>query len=411
MERTPHRPVTVLHTIRSLRVDGVVKVVLRNLAHHDRQRFRHYVCSIRSEAPLADEFRAAGVEPILLGHTGPSTVPRTLRRLRSVLRRHEIDLVHANRTLDLALAGAAARMSRIPVVSTLHWLGRLDEHPEDKAAYSWLRRHGEQHLTVQLNRALATRIVAVSDAVRDSFASLPGFPAERMQVVYPGLDMRQPLPPGTPAGPELRHGLGFDQASPLLLNIGRLDAVKGQRHLIPMMQRLCERRPNAHLMIAGEGALRGELTNAIAAAGLGGSISLLGVRSDVDALLGICDVLVLASESEAAPLPLFEAMRAGRPVVATSVGGVTELVEQGVTGWVVPRGDPAAMADAVERIVGTPGMARRMGDAARRIGLERFDLSVSVRALEVIYDSLTSHPGPAQSPSRLRDRAASPARD
>jgi glycosyltransferase involved in cell wall biosynthesis len=378
----------VLHTIRSLRVDGVVKVLLRNLHHHDRTRFRHYVCAMRREKALAPQFEELGLEPIFVDHRGPAGVPATVARLRRLIRELDIGVVHANRTLDLALAGPAARSAGVPVVSSIHWLGRPEDHPEDEHL-SWARRHGEMMLTVALNRSVADRIIAVSGAVRDSYASLPGFPADRVDVVYPGLDMHVPIPSGDTAA-ALRRTLGIEGRRPVLLNVGRLHAVKGQEHLIPAMSRIRERLPGAVLLIAGGGELHEELAGRIAAAGLGDAVRLLGMRDDVDALLGISDLLILSSESEAAPLPLFEAMRAGLPVVATAVGGVTEIVDDGITGTIVPRADPAAIAAATVAMFAEPGTAATMGRAAREAGLARYDIRVSVRRIEAIYDSLVA---------------------
>ena len=377
----------ILHTIRSLRVDGVVKVLLRNLAHHDRDRFRHYVCSLRDEHELAGEYRASGFEPLFLGHHGPASMGRTVRRAKGLLRELDIDVVHSNRTADLALVGAAARAAGVAVVSSIHWLGRPSDHPED-AHLSWTRRRGEMMLTVALNRAFASRIVAVSGAVRQSYASLPGFPDDRVDVIYPGIDMHAVLDPDGARAQALRSALGLDGRGPVLLNVGRLHPVKGQLHLVSAMQRVRERLPHAVLLIAGGGELHEVLRQRIAEAGMENAIRLLGMRSDVDVLLGLCDVLVMASESEAAPLPLFEAMRAGRPIVATRVGGIAEIVDEGVNARLVPRADPDAMADAIIDIAAEPGRMARMGAAARQAGLDRYDIRASVAQIERLYDEL-----------------------
>ncbi len=361
----------------------------------DRVAFEHHVCAMLPEMQLADEFRAAGFEPVVVGHRGLRSVPATIGRLARLLDELAIDVVHANRTLDLMLVGAAARLRGVPVVSTLHWLGRLADHPEDHGAS--LARRAEEIAPVVLNRVLADRIVAVSDAVRRSFASLPGFPRARVEVVYPGVDVANFDAPDPSARRRAREALGLGALVPVVLNVGRLEPVKGQRHLVPMMRHVRERLPDAVLLVAGEGDLRQELERRVAQAELGDSIRLLGSRPDVDALLAASDVLLLASESEAAPLPLFEAMRAARPVVATDVGGVPEIVCDGQTGYIVPAGDARAMADAVVRLLESPASAVRMGEAGRQHALECFDISDSVRALERIYRDVA-----VRAPRRIR---------
>lgn len=373
----------VLHTVRSLRLDGVGKVILRNLGRRDAEGFRHAVCSLRDDDALASECRAIGIEPVFLGHTGAASIPRTVLRLVRLIRRLDIDVVHTNRTLDFALAATAARLCGVPVVSSIHWLGRLEDHPQDESRLPWIRRWSEMKATVLLHRLLATRIVTVSEAVKASYASLPGFPVGRAEVVHPGLDMSAADAAGSAA--RLRSELGLDQAQPVLLNIGRLDAVKGQLHLVPMMRRVRERLPRATLLIAGEGELRPALQESIERNGVADAVVLLGARSDVDALLAAADALILSSDSEAFPLPLLEAMRAARPTVATRVGGVPEIVEDGVTGYLVPRADPAALADAVWRLFEQPGRAEQFGRAGRQRAEARFDLHAPVRRLEALY--------------------------
>lgn len=385
------RPFNVLHTVRSLRLDGVTKVVLRNVAHRRSSDFRHHVCSILAgdadgANALADECRAAGVEPVFVDHRGVASAPRSVARIVRLIRRERIDIIHCNRTLDLTLAGAAGRICGVPVVNTLHWLGRTSDHPEDGDPSSF-RRRAEMHMPALLNRLLSDHIIAVSGAVRESFASLPGFPTDRVTVTYPGQDVSPPESPGE-TRKRVRAFLGIRPDRPVVLNVGRLHPVKGQEHLVPMMQRVRSRVPDALLLIAGEGELRDTLRQRIAAEGLVDAVWMLGARDDVDALLAASDVLVLASESEAAPLPLFEAMRAAKPVVATQVGGVPEIVASGQSGFVVPRADPSAMADAVITLLAAPERAVEMGATGYRLLVERFDIDRAVESLEMLYRSV-----------------------
>jgi glycosyltransferase involved in cell wall biosynthesis len=382
----------VLHTVRSLRLDGVGKVIVRNLASGDHERFRHYVCSLRNESGLAQECRAAGVEPIFLAHDGVWSVPRTWLRLVRLIRRHKIDVIHANRTLDFALAGLAGKLCGVPVISSIHWLGRLEDHPQDERRLSWIRRWAEMKATVLLNRVLATRVVAVSRAVKASYGSLPGFPVDRTEVVYPGLNVTDGSEPAGRSA-RLRAELGLQRAAPVLLNVGRLDAVKGQRKLIPMMRLVRQRLAHAKLLIAGEGEQRSELRSAIERHALSEAIVLLGARTDIGSLLAVSDALIVSSDSEAFGLPLLEAMCAGKPVITTDAGGVSELVEEGVNGYVVARDDPAALALAVVRLFEEPGRAEGMGRAGHVLAQTRFGMQASVRRLEALYREVAGRRG------------------
>lgn len=383
--RGPSRTYNVLHTIRGLRVDGVVMVVLRNMTHAQSPDFRHFICAMLPGGPMESAFRARGIGPLTANYRGPLSTASSVRGVMKIIREKRIDLVHANRTMDLGIAGTAAKLCGVPIVSSLHWLGRAEDHPEENGGGAWA--NAKRGFTVAANRWLADRVIAVSAAVRESFAPMRGFPLQRTEVVHPGLEMRAPSSDAVTLE-RLRSDLALDAAHPVLLNVGRLTPVKGQKHLLPMMRQVLKRLPAARLLIAGEGPLRGELERQIGELDLTSAITLLGSRSDVNDLLAVSDALVLASESEAAPLPPMEAMRASRPVIATNVGGIPEIVADGVSGFVVPRGDADALAWAVVRLFETAGAARAMGEAGRAIGLERFDVARSMDEIERIYRSV-----------------------
>lgn len=384
-------PLTVMHTVRSLAVNGITSVVLRNVSALSRQGVQSVVCAIRDDDRMAHAFRDIGVEPLFIGHRGPATTFRSIGRLRELMAAHGVHAVHTNQTVDLFLAGTAARRSGIPVVASIHWLAERDT--SDVGAGSLVSGRARQWLRLLADRTLADRIIAVSGAVRDTHAALLGssFPASRVEVLFPGLEM-SPVPDATALAEErsgMRQELGVPNDAIVILNIGRLHPVKGQLHLMPMMARLRERLPNALLLIAGDGPLRSALQAEIREHGLESHVRLLGARLDIPALLRASDALVLASESEAAPLPLMEAMRESKPVVATGVGGVPEMVENGVTGYVVPRGMPHEMADALVQMFTPPERALEMGEAGRRVALQRFDVARIAERLGAIYREIS----------------------
>lgn len=393
MTSSPARPLRVLHTVRGLGVNGITNVVARTVSRLAPFGVHSEVCSLFGADALAGTFRVMDIDPAFLGHRGPADVPRTVGRLVRLIRERHVDVVHTNQTIDFVLAGLAARRCGVPLVASIHWLA---EPPADAGGAP--RRFGriEERIRATFERRLATRIIAVSEAVRATHVAALGdaFALDRVTVIHPGIEPTPPAPDAA-AVAAVRRDLGFGEADPLLVNVARLDPSKGQWHLIPMMQIVRQRLPDARLIIAGDGSVRGRLERDIAASGQGDAIRLLGMRLDVDELLSASDLLVLASEREAVGLPLLEAMRLGKPVVATRIGGVPEIVEDGVTGRLAPPADPEALAAAVVEVLTTPGAAERMGAAGRRLVAERFDAADSARRLAAVYRSLVGAPATA----------------
>jgi glycosyltransferase involved in cell wall biosynthesis len=139
--------------------------------------------------------------------------------------------------------------------------------------------------------------------------------------------------------------------------------------------------------MAGEGSLAEAARRRAERLGVAGRVRFLGVRADVAELLSACDIFALASDWEGSPLAVMEAMAAGLPVVATAVGGVPELVEDGVTGILAPRGDLQALGSALETLAGNPRLRREMGDAARERA-KRFEVSAMVEGYAALFQEM-----------------------
>jgi glycosyltransferase involved in cell wall biosynthesis len=158
----------------------------------------------------------------------------------------------------------------------------------------------------------------------------------------------------------------------VLLQVARLDQLKDHRTALRMMDVVKRRRPNARLLLIGEGPERSTIEDLLRRLHLGGHVRLVGLRTDVAHLLPGADAGLLTSISEGIPLTLIEAMAAGLPVVATRVGGNPEVVSDSATGLLAPAGDPAALAEQVLRLAETPELRQRLGEAGRQRARERF---------------------------------------
>jgi glycosyltransferase involved in cell wall biosynthesis/peptidoglycan/xylan/chitin deacetylase (PgdA/CDA1 family) len=377
------QPLQVLHLISSLHVGGAGRLMLRNVQLLRARGVEGHVCYVTTRSDLVERFTEAGFPPVCLEHRSRLDWPRTLRRLVRLVKQLEVDVIHANLALDGNLARVAGALTRVPVVATLH---DADKPPPIERGTDFPTVRVKTLVEDALARVSTRHFLAVSKAVKEHYVGNHWVPRSRAEVIHPPLDHDVLEAQMDPASVQrVRAELGLDGRYPVLLNVARLHPIKDQLGLVASMQHLRQRCPDARLLIAGDGEMRAELEALIDSGGLADHVTLLGQRSDVPALLGASDVFVLSSRSEGLPGSILEAMAAAKPVVATRVGGVPEVVVDGVTGHLVPAGAPPAFADAVAQIAGLPDRGRAMGLAGRQRVRQHFRPEASVEKLEAFY--------------------------
>jgi glycosyltransferase involved in cell wall biosynthesis len=248
----------------------------------------------------------------------------------------------------------AARYAGVPaVVQTQHLPWRIGSHKPRARLFHALEP--------------VDRVIMVSEAQRRTYERI-GLPADRIATVPNGVRPRD-----AGLGPErARAELGLDPEAPVVLTVGRLTVMKGQRHLVNAVPGLAARFPGLQVVLIGHGHLREALERQAADLGVAHVVHLAGHRPEARLLLDAADVFVLPSVNEAMPLALLEAMDAGLPVVATRVFGSAEVVVDGETGLLVPPGDPGALGSALARLLADPRLRRRYAAAGRRRYLEAF---------------------------------------
>jgi glycosyltransferase involved in cell wall biosynthesis len=289
-------------------------------------------------------------------------------RLRRLLARDRVSLVHAHEFTLSVFATAAATIGSIPSIVTLHSAQRFPDRLRRRVAIRWAAR-----------RAFAA--TTVSDATRAAIVRSLGMRPEEWKVVANGV----PVPHGNRA--ETRRALGVDTDTRLLLAVGNLYPVKGHDILVRAMEEVGRAEPAARwkVAIAGRGEARERLEALIRELGLESRVSLLGFRDDVGSLLHAADLFVHPSRSEGLPLAIIEAMSIGLPVIASDVGGIPEVVAQGVTGLLVTPEDPSALAGAIRQLLVREEDRRRMGNAALRVARESYGLDTMVDRYVALY--------------------------
>ena len=335
------------------------------------------------QGPLAAAAHAAGARFIELEHVRRALSPwhdsLGLLELATIVRRERPHIVHVNSAKAAALGRVAAWLTRVPIrIYTVHGWSYTAHTGASSALYLWVER---------LLRPLTTVTICVAESERRAGLEARTCDEATTVVIHNGVDLTRPTAPGS-AAERCR-----------LVTVGRLQAPKDTLTLVRALAELP--RGVCEAVIVGDGPDRTTVENEVRRLGLESVVQLAGERNDVPELLAASDVFVLSSRSEGLPLSILEAMAAGLPVVATNVGGVSELVLDGQTGILVPPGDPRSLAGAIGRLLDDSAFRARLGAAGRLHVEERFDLVSTRQAHLDLYSALLADAG-LPSPYRKR---------
>jgi glycosyltransferase involved in cell wall biosynthesis len=282
----------------------------------------------------------------------------TLVKLTRLLRRVRPHIVHTHTAKGGTLGRLAARLARVPIVV----------HTYHGHVFRGYFSPARTRLFVAIERWLARRtdrILTVSEAVRDDLLAL-GIGTPRQHTVVPlGLDLERFVECDRHRG-ALRDELGLTRDAPLVAIVARLVPIKAHEVFLEAAARVARQVEASRFLVIGDGERGPELRALAARLGLGDRVQFLGWRADIDRIYADVDVVVLTSRNEGSPVSLIEAMAAARPVVATRVGGVPGLVEDGVTGCLLEPGDVEGLAAAIGDLLGDPERRRAMGMAGRK---------------------------------------------
>jgi glycosyltransferase involved in cell wall biosynthesis len=348
---------------------GAERLVGHIATRLDPQRFDVTVCATR----LADDasLRAAelaGVRVLLLQRRRRLSLAAWLRLYRAL--RH-VDVLHAHKFGSNVWGVLLGRAARVPVVIAHEHTWSFEGEP--------LRRFLDRHLV----SPLSDRFLAVSELDARRMVSVEGIDPASIEVIRNGIP---DLPPGD--GARVRDELGVAREAPVVGTVCVLRPQKGVDHLLEAAAVTQRAMPGLRLIVAGDGPERAALEAQADRLGLGEAVIFAGARRDVGDVLAAFDVAVLASDFEGTPLALLEYMAAARPIVATSVGGIPDVLEDGVTGLLVPPRDVAALAGALVSLLGDEPRRRSLGAAARALQQCDWTIDATVGALAALYERL-----------------------
>lgn len=369
-------PIHIMHVLNSFHIGGLENGVVNLINRMDSNRYRHSICCIRESGKSADRL-SRNDTPIHVMSVPEGKSLMLPVRLARLLRKCHVHVVHTRNwgAMDGILA---AGLARIPaVVHSEH--GRDISDPDGSNRKRILVRKG---LSI-----LVDHHVAVSEDLRRWLVSVVGLRAERVQAIPNGVDVEEFSPAGKISA---REEFGLGMARTVYGSVGRLDPVKDYPTVIRAFTRIAESRDDLALVIIGDGPCKTDLMELVRQLGVDGKVRFLGERTDIASLLRAVDVFVLGSLAEGLSNTALEAMATGLPLVVTDVGGNSELVVQGETGWLVEKGNPEDMATAMDRYLADPSMILAHGKASRNRAVNHYSLGTMVATYEAMYGSLAS---------------------
>jgi glycosyltransferase involved in cell wall biosynthesis len=326
---------------------------------------------VNGEGWLARQLEGSGVSVEYCSIERPLSPPAA-RRLAEAFRRHRVAVAHSHEFAMGVYGAWASWLVGIPHVVTMHGGRYYAER---------LRRR----LALRAAAAVSAQMVAVSMTCARDISRGLGIRRSRIRMIPNGVRFTPPQ------RVTLREELQLGADDRLVVAVGNLYPVKGHVNLIDAFGLIASRHPNLHIAISGRGALADTLMARARAYELQHRVHLLGLRSDISAVLAAADIFALPSLSEGLPLALLEAMFARCPIVASDVGDVGVALENGLDGLLVPPGDPLSLAEAIDRLLTHPAEAHALGERAERRARAEYDLSRMVDRYVGVYESALIH--------------------
>jgi glycosyltransferase involved in cell wall biosynthesis len=348
---------------------GAEKALVDLALRLDRSRYNVSVCATRSAGNYQPMLEAAGVQTFVLDRRSRWETHKLIGLAR-LMRKQRIHILHTHLFGSNTWGRILGKLAGVPVIiAHEHWSSKSQREVwVDKLLYR-----------------LSDRILVPSEASKRMVMEVEGIPNRHLHVIYNGIDRAQFAPRNDRA--ETRNELGIPDSTQVIGTVGRLSAEKGGVDLlIKVVARLRNDHAQVRLLIIGDGPLREGLEEV--AAQLGEDVIFTGTRTDVARLLNAMDFFVLPSLHEAFPIAILEAMAVRLPVVATRVGGVPEVIQDGTTGLLVPPSDEHALQQALRRLLTEPQLTGMLAQAGQKRVYEHFTIDRMVQNVEHLYEKL-----------------------
>jgi glycosyltransferase involved in cell wall biosynthesis len=365
------KKLSISYLVPSLNYGGSETLLLTFLKYLDKTKFVPEVHSFYDNGKLVSEFRENGIT--VFEWNAPRRDPVTFLRMLRFMRRRKYDILHTH-IFDWQ-GRVIALFAGIPVIiTTYHLVSDWD-----------LTGNFVRYLKVKLDSLtsrLNDKIIVVGEDVKRSAIQKGKIPAEKIVTVQNGIDVNAFC--DSSDGEGIRSELGLNDRR-IIIAIGRLVEQKGHTWLIEAANILRKDYPDISVLIVGEGDLKDTLESQIRDNGLEGTVKLLGARRDIQKLLAISELYVMPSLFEGLPITLLEAMAAGKPIVATEVDGIRNVLRNGIEGLIIPPKESEGLAGAISDLLSDRHLAESLAQSSLKKVREDFNIQDHVKRIEEIY--------------------------
>jgi len=374
LDRNNKGKINVVHLVEELTIGGLEKTLTAVVLNLNKKKYNVSVWCLREGGFFADKLVKEGIDVNIL-HISTSRNPLSIYKLYRLLKSHKFDIIHTHAYSAGTIGRISAFLAGIPVIIS-----------HNHSIYDYYNKY--YHFVEWLLSLITDRVICISEVVNRFANETQRINAKKLITIHNGID--DVCPVTEKRSSDLKKELGLPINHSVICTIAHLEEHKGLKYLLESASLLLASRRDISFLFVGVGALERKLKKLCVDLKIEKNVIFSGERSDIPEILFSIDIFVLPSLREGLPLTILEAMACGKPVIATNVGGIPEIVVDGVSGILVSPKDPEALFRAMDELLNDRAKLTKMGHHGERVCEESFSSNAMIEKIENLYDSLLS---------------------